>query len=170
MLRILTNVAVLVAAIAGGLYLNLRPILIAGGWGRTFESINNQKCKTVPDLQACEKTVLHQPSGVLYLACSTPQSRTFWTPALDRLNSSGMSQEDYVATYDPKTEKIQRLKLSGFHSPRGINVHGMDVVISSSDPSVLYVYLVNHRKPLVGDARKVGADSAVEVFQTKVGS
>ena len=54
MLRILTNVAVLVAAIAGGLYLNLRPILIAGGWGRTFESINNQKCKTVPDLQACE--------------------------------------------------------------------------------------------------------------------
>ena len=46
----------------------------------------------------------------------------------------------------------------------------MDVVPSTSDPSQLFVYLVNHRKPLGGkDAHKVGADSSVEIFQTTVG-
>ncbi|KAH7912397.1 hypothetical protein BJ138DRAFT_1083638 [Hygrophoropsis aurantiaca] len=170
MLRFLTAFGVLQLAIAGGLYLNLRPILIASGWGRTFESLGNKQCTTVPELKACEKVVLHHPSGVLYLACSTQISRTYWTPALDRLDSSGMSTEDYVATYNPKTKKVQRMTLSGFNSSRGINVHGMDVVASSSDPSTLYVYLVNHRKPLIGDSRKVGADSAIEVFRTQLGS
>ena len=46
----------------------------------------------------------------------------------------------------------------------------MDVVPSSSNPSDLFVYLVNHRAPL-GDllAQDVGADSVVEIFKTTVG-
>jgi hypothetical protein len=46
----------------------------------------------------------------------------------------------------------------------------MDVVPSSSDPTQLYVYLVNHRKPLGRqDAREVGADSSIEIFKTTIG-
>lgn len=44
----------------------------------------------------------------------------------------------------------------------------MDVVPSASDPDMLFVYVVNHRVPL--DPRERGADSAIEVFVTRVGS
>jgi hypothetical protein len=45
----------------------------------------------------------------------------------------------------------------------------MDVVPSSSNPSELFIYLVNHRIPLEGDPAKIGADSSIEVFKTTVG-
>jgi len=83
------------------------------------------------------------------------------------LNASGRSVEDYVATYDPKNARITRLKFSGL--PQGVSVHGMDVVPSSSNPKDLFVYLVNHQ-PFVGqDSQKVGANSTIEIFKTKVG-
>lgn len=90
-------------------------------------------------------------------------------PTLDRLNASGRSELDYVATYDPRTGAINQLTF-GPLPPGGISLHGMDVVPSFDDPSVLYVYLVNHRKPESADARKVGADSVIEVFRTHIES
>lgn len=121
-----------------------------------------------PHAYVTTELVLHQPTGLIYLACSTPHSRMHWTPTLDRLNASGRSEVDYVATYDPQTDIVTRLEFSGPLSPGGISLHGMDVVPSRDDPSVLYVYLVNHRKPESADARKVGADSVIEVFRTRI--
>ncbi|KAG8750658.1 hypothetical protein FRC12_012770 [Ceratobasidium sp. 428] len=48
----------------------------------------------------------------------------------------------------------------------------MDVVPDEHDANLLWVYLVNHRPPLdpAVDAAKVGADSAIEIFKTQVGS
>ncbi|KAG5643602.1 hypothetical protein DXG03_000610 [Asterophora parasitica] len=168
----LLNFLVLVLAIAGGVYqLYLKPILVTAGLWRDVESIGNKHCKAVKELQACEKIVLHQPTGVIYLACSTPSSRPFWTPAVGRLNASGASFNDYVATYDPATSRITRLNIKNFGSERGLSLHGMDVVPSSSNPSELFVYLINHRAPLdPNSAPHVGADSAVEIFKTAVGS
>ncbi|KAF8135716.1 hypothetical protein EV363DRAFT_1212460 [Boletus edulis] len=166
----LLSVAVVFFAVLGALYLHLKPALSALGVGRIIQPVGNVDCKTVPHLQACEKLVLHQPTGLVYLACSTPHSRTHWTPALGQLNTSGRSEFDYVATYDPRTNAINRLSFSGLLSPGGISVHGMDVVPSIDDPSVLYVYLVNHRKPNAPDAHKVGADSVIEVFKTRIES
>jgi hypothetical protein len=114
--------------------------------------------------------VLHQPTGVLYLACSIPASRTHWTPAVERLNSAGRSNNDYVATYDPSTSVVTRLNIVGFPGTRGLSLHGMDVVPSASSPHELFVYLVNHRTPTQGDSRHIGADSSVEIFKTNVGS
>lgn len=186
MSRLLTGVAVFFAVL-GALYLHAKPALSALGVGRIIHPVGNTNCKTVPQLQACEsgsnfislccgsthlyntELVLHQPSGLIYLACSTPHSRSHWTPTLERLNASGRSEIDYVATYDPQTDTINHLSFSGPLSPGGISLHGMDVVPSSDDPSLLYVYLVNHRKPISADARKVGADSVIEVFKTRVG-
>jgi len=114
--------------------------------------------------------VLHQPTGVIYLACSTPYSRSHWLPAIGSLNSTGASDEDYVATYDPATSQVTRLSTPNFNNGRGLSLHGMDVVPSSSDPQELFIYLVNHRVPL-GDrsAKQVGADSVIEIFKTTVG-
>ena len=93
-----------------------------------------------------------------------------WTPALDCLNETGASFNDFVASYDPKTSRITRFKVENFESDRGLSLHGMDVVPSSSNPSELLVYLINHRAPLGGlRAKDVGADSVVEIFKTTLG-
>lgn len=168
--RLLVNLLVVLAAISGGLWqLKVKPWLERmGGRGRVIESIGNQDCYGVPELQACEKLILHQPSSTLYLACSTPESRVQWTPSTGRLNATGASRTDYVATYNPQTRKVSRLKVTGFSSERGLSLHGMDVVASEDDPSLLWVYLINHRAPLEGDPAVVGADSAVEIFKAHV--
>ncbi|KAG9126325.1 hypothetical protein FRC07_003892 [Ceratobasidium sp. 392] len=79
---------------------------------------------------------------------------------------------DYVATFNPNTRAITKLELLGFTEPRGLSVHGMDVVPDEHDPDLLWVYLVNHRPPLdfTADANVVGADSAIEIFKTRVGA
>jgi len=181
--------AILIAVFGGSWEFIVKPRLQTLGYGREVLSVNNQKCTKVPQLPACEsklsllfstqkcgvqnwdmiEIVLHQPSGLLYLACSTPSSRTHWTPAVSRLNETGASFDDYVATYDPKTGVVTRLTVKGFESTRGLSLHGMDVVPSTSNPSDLFVYLVNHRAPL-GNllAKDVGADSVIEVFKTTV--
>ena len=47
----------------------------------------------------------------------------------------------------------------------------MDVTRSRERPSELLIYLVNHREPFEGkeDAREVGADSVIEIFETTPG-
>ncbi|KAG5637986.1 hypothetical protein H0H81_002347 [Sphagnurus paluster] len=169
----LANLLVLLVAISGGFYqLYLKPILTKAGLWRTIQPIGNTQCATVLELQACEKIVLHQPSGILYLACSVPFSRTVWTPALGRLDPTHASFDDFVATYDPATSRVRRLKVSNFSgSDRGLSLHGMDVVPSASNPAELFVYLINHRAPIdVQSAPRVGADSSVEIFKTTIGS
>jgi len=163
--------AVFVAVLAGVYQLYVKPLLVTLGKGRIIESIGNEACIIVPELQACEKIVLHQQTGIIYLACSTPSSRVHWTPAVGRLNSTGASRSDFIATYDPETSRITHLKTAGFPSSRGLSLHGMDVIPSSTNSSELFVYLVNHREPLGEQpASLVGADSAIEIFKTTVGS
>ncbi|KAJ4483328.1 hypothetical protein J3R30DRAFT_3655674 [Lentinula aciculospora] len=149
----------------------LGPVLEVLGLLRTVQTfgLDAATCKKIPELQACEKIVLHQPSGLLYLACSTPESRLVWTPAMGQLNAKERSNGDYVATYDPTTSTITHLQLENFISDQPISVHGMDVVTSASNANELFVYLINHRAPPAGqDPKKVGADSVIEVFKTTV--
>ncbi|KAF7376049.1 Serum paraoxonase/arylesterase 2 [Mycena sanguinolenta] len=158
--------AILVALAATSYRLYFQPLLATYGVGRVISSLGTTGCTTVPALVACEKIVLHAPTGVLYLACSSPESRAHWTPPTLQLNASG-PDADYLATYDPQTGAVARLK----SSLPGIMVHGMDVVSSASDPAELFIYAVNHRKPADRDSSAViGADSTIEVFKTAVGS
>ncbi|KAF8971109.1 hypothetical protein BDZ97DRAFT_1787754 [Flammula alnicola] len=171
--RIAFNVFVVFLAVLGGLYqIYLKPLLFMAGISpaRVIRPLGNQRCKGVPELQACEEIVLHQPTGIVYLACSTLSSRAHWIPAMNQLNVTGASNEDYVATYDPATSRVTRLTTSNFNDGRGLSLHGMDVVASESHPEHLFIYLVNHRIPL-GDASAVdvGADSVIEIFSTTVG-
>ena len=113
--------------------------------------------------------VHHPDSGLMYLACSRISARQHWLPAVGHLNASGRALDDYVATYDISTGEITRLKIEDAPS-RGLHVHGMDIVPSAKDRSQLFVYMVNHRAPIVGDATAVGADSVIEIFTTQVNS
>ncbi|KAL5484949.1 hypothetical protein ACEPAI_7591 [Sanghuangporus weigelae] len=171
--RFLLTVLVGVAAILGGVYqIKIKPKLTVLGEGRIVRPVGNTRCKTYPEAQACEKIVLHPETGLLYMACSTQQSRSHWIPATNRLNATGKSSMDYVAFFDPSTSSIKRLETEGFKFSRGLSLHGMDIARSREHPSELLIYLVNHREPLEGkeDAREVGADSVVEIFETKPGS
>lgn len=56
------------------------------GYGRKLQSIkafSNVRCEKidVPGLEACEDMYLHEPTGYLYLACSSLKGRTNWLPA-----------------------------------------------------------------------------------------
>ncbi|KAJ6586819.1 hypothetical protein DFH09DRAFT_1141619 [Mycena vulgaris] len=166
------------AILAGAYRLWLQPILVVHGMGRVYESLGSAGCSTVPALSACEKIVLHTPTGLLYLACSTPDSRAHWLPSVGQLNASGpAAQDDYIATYDPSTGAVVRLtgldpSTGAVGQPlAGLSVHGMDVVPSASNPSELFIYAVNHRKPADAESAAVtGADSTLEIFKTTVGS
>lgn len=108
------------------------------------------------------------PSGMMYLACAgTIESRITWMPTLDALDSTAAhskSTHDYLATYDIHTGKITKLDVRGMVDPRGLNLHGMDVVPDEKDPDTLWIYLVNHRPPL--DPTYIGANSVIEVFKS----
>lgn len=115
--------------------------------------------------------VLHPPTGLVYMACSTRESRMHWLPFHLNLNASGRSLDDHVAIYDPTSKKITHTRIEGFSDIRGLNLHGMDVVPSQFNKDELFVYLVNHRPPVDESTAAVqGADSVIEVFKTKVGS
>ncbi|KAJ3735787.1 hypothetical protein DFJ43DRAFT_1057035 [Lentinula guzmanii] len=148
----------------------LLPLLTVLGTFRTVQTfgLDAAACTRIPELQACEKIVLVRPSGLLYLACSTPESRLAWTPGMNQLNAEERSSDDYIATYDSTTSKVARLRLEDFDSDQPISVHGMDVVSSASNASELFVYMINHRAPSGQDPRKVGADSVIEVFKATV--
>ncbi|KAJ3887484.1 hypothetical protein GG344DRAFT_90470 [Lentinula edodes] len=172
MARLLFTILGLLVAFLAALYqIYLSPLLQVLGVFRTVENfgLDPAACRGLPEFQACEKIVLHQPTGILYLACSTPESRLAWTPAMGQLNAQNRSVDDYIATFDPTTSKITRLELQNYHSDQPISVHGMDVVPSSTNPNELFVYLVNHRAPpREQDVETVGADSVIEIFKTTV--
>lgn len=113
--------------------------------------------------------VLHPPSGLLFLACSSPADRRHWIPALALLEEDKIAFDDYIATYDVVTGSVTRLAFEGFPTSQGYSSHGMDVVPSASNPEELYVYAINHRKPVQGIGKEVGANSVVEIFKTTLG-
>ncbi|KAF8608962.1 calcium-dependent phosphotriesterase [Ceratobasidium sp. AG-I] len=164
------------AAILAILYqLYASPVLKIAGKYRIIEPLNTEHCESVEELQACEKLVIHS-SGLVYLACAaSPWIRTQWMPAMDNFNATALrdnSSTDYVATYDPRSRVVTKLVTAGLADPRGLNVHGMDVVVDERDQTLLWIYLVNHRPPLDPsvDAERLGADSVVEIFKTHVGA
>ncbi|CUA74444.1 hypothetical protein RSOLAG22IIIB_05553 [Rhizoctonia solani] len=170
---VLLTIIVLVFGVIYQIYLS--PLLVLGGWGRVIKPLNTEKCTDIEELKSCEKLVVH-PSGLVYLACaSSPASRIDWMPSAFNLNSSALrdrTSTDYVATYDHRTRTATRLDMLGLDDPRGLNVHGMDVVADDVDSDLLWIYLVNHRPPLdpSTDAYLVGADPVIEIFKTRIGS
>ncbi|ELU39310.1 urea transporter [Rhizoctonia solani AG-1 IA] len=141
------------------------PALNVHGVHREIHPINHNNCQSVPEI-----TILS--SGIMYLACAgTIESRTAWMPTLDALNATAVltrSTADYLATYDTSTGAITKLAVRGLSDPRGLNLHGMDVVPDELDPTMLWIYLVNHRPE--PESPHKGANSVIEILKTRVGA
>ncbi|KAF9449175.1 serum paraoxonase/arylesterase [Macrolepiota fuliginosa MF-IS2] len=164
------NIIALFAALLAAVYqFWFKEVLLIAGYNRVVESVGNKNCRKVPDLRACEKLVVHQPSGHVYLACSETHLRLKWLPSTMYFNTEGASK-DYIAIYEPETSKITKLKFTGHKNSQGFSSHGMDVVPSASNPSESFVYIVNHRPPIGVDPVTTGADSVLEIFKHTSGS
>ena len=88
-------------------------------------------------------------------------------------------ETDYFALVDTSLPlsptSYKKVKISNLPTQdprwRGLNLVGLDVVPSATEPDVLWVYVINHRPPFPpANAKKDGADSCVEIFRTVVGS
>jgi arylesterase / paraoxonase len=108
-------------------------------------------------------------------------SRTKWTPAVDIRNQARSGQEtDFFAVVDTSASPLsptsyKKIKISNLPTEdpkwRGLNLVGLDVVESTTEPDVLWVYVINHRPPFApATAERDGSDPAIEIFRTKIGS
>ncbi|SPO22489.1 related to serum paraoxonase/arylesterase [Ustilago trichophora] len=152
------------------------------GLGRPLNYTSHGPCTKIPELEACEDMWLHRPSGLLYLACSDIKGRLSWTPAVDNLDVTGRPSTDYVAILDTKgsgpiASRITKVKPVSYTDT--LNLHGISVyeipAKSAELKPTLRIFLNNHRPPLepvtktVLDAKKVGANSTVELFEATLG-
>lgn len=103
--------------------------------------------------------------------------------SVDFLNATGRGLFDHVVILDTRgpgrlEDRVKWLTAEDFPGINGdgtLNLHGFDV---RADPNtdVLRLLLINHRPPIdpvTGEAlnaKVVGANSTIELFQTKVGS
>lgn len=103
--------------------------------------------------------------------------------SVDFLNASARSLTDRIAVLDTRgaghiRDRIQWLTIENFSGINGdatLNLHGFDVRANKHSDE-LHMLIINHRPPidpLTGDAldaSKLGANSTIEQFTTKVGS
>jgi len=155
----------LVALFAAAYQMYIKQFLAVSGIypARKIQSIGSERCDAVRGIEACEKIILHQPTGLVYMACSFASKRRQWSPSFDRLNPAGAGS-DYIAQYNPSTKQTIRMKFAGLE-PNRLSSLGFDVVTSSTNSSELWFYIINNRVPEKGEPKDVGADSVVQVFQ-----
>ncbi len=104
-------------------------------------------------------------------------------PRIGALDAKERGKNDRLAVLDtrgsgPLSSRLKWIKPEGFSGINGdgtLNLHGLDIWESAHSP-MLRILLVNHRPPInpatgeVLDAFKVGANSTIEQFLTKVGT
>ncbi|RDW62531.1 hypothetical protein BP5796_10833 [Coleophoma crateriformis] len=157
------------------------------GYGRRTTNISafNVKCQKLqdPGLEACEDMWLHEPSGLLYLACSDSQHRPSWVPSLVQFNVSGRPMSDHVAVLDTRSDKplksrLQWLRVENFSGNNGdgtLNLHGIDIREDTTSGR-LQLLAINHRPPLdpttgaALDPNSIGANSTIELFEIEMDS
>jgi len=165
---ILKSLGTLLVATFAVLYqLYIKNYLLIGGVfpSRNIQSIGNKNCTPIKGVEACEKLVLYQPTGVVYMSCSFPVKRRQWTPALDRLDPDGYGS-DYIAQYDPVKKQVIRMKFAGLE-PNRLSALGFDVQTNPKNASETFFYIVHHRVPdrRKGHPRHIGAESVIQVFK-----
>ena len=88
MVNIVSKIAITGVVFIAILYQFVFKTLIFGtlGYGRKIQSLkdfDNVRCEAIelPGLESCEDMWLHEPTGFLYMACSSVEGRTKWLPA-----------------------------------------------------------------------------------------
>ncbi|KAH7108297.1 calcium-dependent phosphotriesterase [Auriculariales sp. MPI-PUGE-AT-0066] len=156
----LFSVSLVIAAVLHALYVS--PLLSLAGRSRVLTTTLPGKCQKHKDLQACKKIILHEPSGLVYAACSQPYLRTLWQPGQTLLNSTGAGK-DYLAVFNPDDGSSKHLPLVRFSG--GLSLMGFDVVSTTEDPRQVFLYAINIRPSIFNNYAK-GPDAVVEIFKS----
>ena len=89
MVNLISKVAIVGAVLVAVLYQFFIKTIIFDvlGYRRVVTPLSSFKdvsCEKVTELglEACEDMWLHEPTGLLYMACGNSRSRTQWLPAL----------------------------------------------------------------------------------------
>lgn len=159
-------------------------LTISIGLGRVIQPISDfpYSCQRIehPQLEACEDLWLDEQERVLYAACAGTKSRMAWNPAISLLDASGRrpTGSEIIAL------DIDSIAPNGFFSHRSIVPKGSygargDAVLDtlgftgeSIDESTIHFYFPN-LAPYHGtyfDAKEMGANATVEVFEFKRGN
>ncbi|KDE03691.1 hypothetical protein MVLG_05822 [Microbotryum lychnidis-dioicae p1A1 Lamole] len=151
------------------------PIVQVIGLTRPVNQLHNTKCQRVPDLPAVEDAWIDYDADEAYLCGSSQESRQHWLPAILHLNASKLPEHsvDYVAVMDLNTLKHRRLEIvAPTEVTKDFNTHAIEGFHRASDRKHLTLFLNSHRPPAEGRdlAPKLGADSVIEVFETRTGS
>ena len=154
------------------------------GLGRKIQSIDefSYSCQRIehPQLEACEDLWLDEQERTLYAACAGTKSRMAWNPAISHLDVSGRKPTgaEFIAI------DIDSFGTNGFFSHRTIVPRGSygargDAILDtvgftgeSIDDSTIHFYFPNVA-PYHGtffDAKEMGANATVEVFEFKRGN
>jgi len=169
------TVAVLGAA-AVGIQTWLLPVVNHLGIGRAVLPLHDTvQCKPVNGLEACEDHWIHRQSGISYLPCSTIPARQQWCPAMDMLNGHEVEKlpSDTIKMYDTNTGTVSTIVIDNppAHLDGKLHLHAIDAFADPRDPEKLTFFINNHGVPTGGQsAHAVGADSTVEIFETRLGS
>lgn len=115
---------------------------------------------------------IHRESGISYLPCSKIGARGHWTPAMDLLNKEKIATYpgDTIQMYDTNTGEVSTVTIENRPAHlANLHLHAIDAWIDPKDSEKLTFFINNHGVP-AGNPHEVGADSTVEIFETRLGS
>jgi len=159
-------------------------LTVSLGIGRAIQSLDEfpYSCQRIqhPQLEACEDLWLDEQERVLYAACAGTKSRMAWNPAISKLDVAGRrpTGSEFIAI------DIDSFGTNNFFSYRTIMPKGsygargdalLDTVGFTGehiDDSTIHFYFPNV-PPYHGvyfDAKEIGANATVEVFEFKRGN
>ncbi|KAK9899835.1 calcium-dependent phosphotriesterase [Cystobasidium minutum MCA 4210] len=169
----------LLGAAAIGVQTGLIPFLEFAGMKGEIPTLRTGNCKPVEGLHACEDQWIHRASGISYLPCSNLPARAAWCPAIDHLSLAVQDAPgDTIQMYDTRSGKVTQIGIPNLpaHLVGKLHLHAIEAWIDPKDSDKLTFFLNNHGVPVsaasgqVEDPHAVGADSTVEIFETRLGS
>jgi len=135
------------AALGGVLYSPVKQRYTTLGVGRPADKVVNihgvDGLRYIPNTIQCEDLHHEKTTNMLFAACqATKLERSLWFPPLTVFTDPKAIGQATIVRVDPTTFKSTVLKLNGFAG--GMSTHGIDILNDPTDPTLLWIYIVNH--------------------------
>jgi hypothetical protein len=166
------------AALGGVLYSPVKQRYTTLGLGRSADKIVNihgvEPLKIIPNSIQCEDLHLESTTQKLFAACQeTAEERALWFPSLAVFTNPTAVGRGTIIRVDPTTFDTTVLKLNGHTT--GMVTHGIDLFNDPVDPSILWIFVINHlpepdrwfHKPALSTAYET---AQIDVFKHILGS
>ncbi|KAI0836307.1 calcium-dependent phosphotriesterase [Hypoxylon sp. FL0890] len=139
----------------------------------SWQNVHGIENRAIPDTIACEDLHYHEPSELLFSACTGDiEKAAGWFPGAGSLDHPEKPGFGTLVVIDPKTMESRKLKLVDFSSPAFVT-HGISLYSPPSDLKTVYIFAVNHLpNPLWSStsSKEPKAASRIELFVHTIGS